>query len=49
VDIDANTKKVVDTDSVEDIDSKIKEKELELERINDYNAEDEVGGYGLLP
>jgi hypothetical protein len=46
VDIDPNGPQI------EEIDSKIKEKaeelKLKLKRINDYNAEGEVGGYGLL-
>jgi hypothetical protein len=47
VDIDANTKKVVDIDAeidskIEEIDSEIKEKELKLKRINGYKGEAEA-------
>jgi hypothetical protein len=47
VDIDANTKKVVDIDAeidskIEEIDFEIKKKELKLKRINGYKGEAEA-------
>jgi hypothetical protein len=49
VDIDPNGPEIEQMKSaINKIDSEIKAKEEGLKRINDYNAEGEVGGYGLL-